>query len=363
MPHCRFHLPLRLALVALSALTGCRDAVAPEEAGQPLAASNAPPPPKPIGPVIAFQRSYWNGNSDIFRIAASGLWLKQLTSGPAADSLPAFSPNGKKLAWVRVTASESQIWVMNPDASGQTNLSNGINRDRLPIWSPDGSKILFERLVKKMWLSNWEIFVMNADGSNQVNLSQGFAAMDWQPQWSPTGAQVVFASDRGGNFEVYRVSVDGTGLVNLTQNPHDDYAPNWSPDGQTISFYRMDPVSGPVGIFTMQPDGSAQAKLTAPMFYHRWSPSGSRLAAVTEDGELTVFDADGSDLAVVAASTADIGGVAWSPNGGAIAYWSYSNRLGTRGIRVVGANDGAEQFLTNHPSDTFVNDRWPTWAP
>ena len=83
---------------------------------------------------------------------------------------------------------------------------------------------------------NWEIYVMNADGTNPINLTNHLAE-DTQPDWSPDGLQIVFSSNRDGdwekdrndNWEVYVMNADGTNPINLTNNRAWDSSPAWEP--------------------------------------------------------------------------------------------------------------------------------------
>ena len=81
--------------------------------------------------------------------------------------------------------STSQIFVMNSDGSGLTNISNNAFDDRLPSWSPDGSQIAFTSSRPSV-LAPVDIYVMNADGSNQTKLIdvalENIDAVSWSPE-------------------------------------------------------------------------------------------------------------------------------------------------------------------------------------
>ena len=96
--------------------------------------------------------------------------------------------------------------------------------DAFPTWSPDGTKIAFGSNSD----GNYEIYVMNADGSGQTNLTNN-SANDWYPSWSPDGTQITFSSERDGNAEIYFMNADGSGQLRLTDNPADDEISIWQP--------------------------------------------------------------------------------------------------------------------------------------
>ncbi len=132
--------------------------------------------------------------------------------------------------------------MLNLDGSGPTTLiTDGSGLDQEPAWSPDGSRIAFSRGP----LDSRDIYAMNADGSGQTNLTNN-PANDSDPAWSqgaavptPTApadptdepaepgpsatSQIAFTSDRDGNDEIYVMNDDGSGQTNLTTNPAQDW--------------------------------------------------------------------------------------------------------------------------------------------
>ena len=104
----------------------------------------------------------------------------------------------------------------------------------------------------------YDIFSMNPDGSDQTNLTNN-PADDSAPAWSPDGTRVAFTSDRGGDLEIFLMNADGSNQTNLTNNSADDAFSTWSPDGTRIAF-ATDRPNGE--IFVMNADGSEQTNLT-----------------------------------------------------------------------------------------------------
>jgi TolB protein len=226
----------------------------------------------------------------------------------------AFPGSNGKIAFMGGQNGNAEIFVMNPDGSGLTNLTNSPANDQDPAWSPDGQKIAFVR--------DFDIFVMNADGTGQVRLTNN-PLFDGQPTWSPDGQKIAFASSRipGGTFEIFVVNADGTGETNLTNNPADQ-SPAWSPDGSRIAFTRSTAFGS--GVFVMNADGTGQTNLTpgygsANPF---WSPDG-RIAFVSlrnaSTPDLYIMNPDGSQMEKLADTVGlnEIEG-AWSPDGNRI---------------------------------------------
>ena len=100
------------------------------------------------------------------------------------------------------------------------------------------------------------IILSNIDGSNPVQLTDH--PSDTNPEISPDGATVVFMSERAGNWEIYRVDIDGSNLIALTSDKSSDGLPTWSPDGSKIAFATNR--DGQWSVFTMDTDGSRKRR-------------------------------------------------------------------------------------------------------
>jgi WD40 repeat protein len=115
-----------------------------------------------------------------------------------------------------------EIYMMNPDGTGQTRLTSNSAYDDEAAWSPDRSRIAFMSNRD----GNTEVYVMNADGSGQMNLTNDTADALY-PDWSPDGAKIAFTSRRDGPEEIYVMKADGTGQTRLTNHPAWDWCPDW----------------------------------------------------------------------------------------------------------------------------------------
>jgi TolB protein len=265
---------------------------------------------------IAFE-SLRDGNLEIYTMDPDGSGQINISNNAAGDRFPSWSPDGSKITFSSnrddTGLFKSEIFVMNEDGSGQTRLtSNPAFFDRDPSWSPDGSKITFVTLRD----GNDEIYVMNADGSGQTRLTTN-TANDQEPRWSPDGSKIAFSSLRDGNLEIYTMNADGSGQINISNNPSNDGHPGWSPDGTEIAFWSFR--NGNLEIYTMNADGSGQTRLTTNTALDEdpdWSPDGTRIVFDSNrDGnnEIYVMNADGSGQTRLTTNTAFDSAASWQP--------------------------------------------------
>ncbi len=279
----------------------------------------------PDGTKIAFL-SYRDGNSEIYAMDADGSGPTNLTRHTSDDYYPVWSPDGTKIAFMTDREMEGsvvldarpkivvdptfnvEIFVMNADGSGPTNLTDDPFWDGYPAWSPDGTRIVFQTdrdsdTVPVVPLAivpddlGDEIYVMDADGSDPTRLSWS-PEDDRYPRWSPDGAKIAFQSDRAGNWEIYTMNPDGSGQTRLTDHPEDDTHPSWSPDGDWITF--QSERDGNEEIYRTSPAGTATARLTTSTAWDwggSWSPDGEQIVFTSErDGNQEIYrmNADGS---------------------------------------------------------------------
>jgi Tol biopolymer transport system component len=301
---------------------------------------------------------------------AGGSDQRNVSGAPALDDSPVWAPDGRQIAFLSRRDGKQEIYVVNSDGSGLRNLTRSPEHEFAPAWSPDGRKIAFTRSRDYFRRGNVALYVINADGSGERRLTQTRGRHDGNPVWSypgsavwsPDGRLLAFAAKRDGNFDVYVLNADGSGLRNLTHNPAPDFFHAWLPDGRIVFFSKRDETWQ---LYVMNADGSGLQNLTRDLglgaWGAAWSPSGEKVAFV-RDRSLYVMNADGSGRSKVA----DVGGgqpaaPAWSPDGRKLAF---SKSLGAweRGsseIFVVNTDGSGLRRLTRRPG----HDYGPVWSP
>lgn len=120
-------------------------------------------------------------NDEVYVTNADGSGPIRLTDDPSGDGLPAWSPDGKLIAFGSDRTGGGDIYVMNADGSHMKRLTKDPGVDAWPSWSPDGKEIAFARQADKDAKS--DIWVMNADGTHQVALTNSPTVNDWGPSW------------------------------------------------------------------------------------------------------------------------------------------------------------------------------------
>jgi Tol biopolymer transport system component len=305
----------------------------------------------PDGQKISFISDRY-GEEDIYIINPDGTDQTKLTESTATDSGASWSPDGKKIAFHSARNGNLEIYVMDSDGSNQTRLTDNPASDRFPSWSPDGKIISFNSDRD----GNWELYSIKADGSYLTRLTDN-PAVDRNPTWSPDSSRILFESDRDKNLDIYIMNADGSNQAKLTELPTNDGEPSWSPDGTKIAFLSYRDKN--LDVYIMNANGSNKIRLTdhpARERFPRWSPDGSRIVFdSSRDGnrEIYAMNVDGSEQTNLTNNLGYDSRASFSPDGQKITF--FSDRDLDEEVYVMDA-DGSNQInLTNNApkNETF----------
>ncbi len=229
--------------------------------------------------LIAFAACSNNGNTPIPQTktnpAASNNTIATGTptiSGTSTNPNPIHSLANTKISYENIVDGNRQIFTMNSDGSGVTQLTKGLYPNFAPAWSGDGAKIAFASIhsgVETVW-------VMKPDGSGQGQITKdqpprivdniAYPVNNENPSWSPDGTRIAYYStnlDPRGSMGIFIMKADGSNPTRLVITNQGDFivpqsAPVWSPDGSKIAFVSSRDQRGSQAIETINPDGSAE---------------------------------------------------------------------------------------------------------
>lgn len=261
----------------------------------------------------------------------------------------------------------TQIWVVNANGGSQRALTAVDEDADAPAWSLDGERIAFskrdpDRETDDVTDNQRDIYVMNPDGTEETRLTE-LADAEIDPVWSPDGKQIAFSTARGeaDKGDIYVINSDGSELRRLTDLPGVEIEPTWSPDGKRIAFStqwveRAD-------IYVMNADGSELRRLTDPAVGESspaWSPDGDRIAFTREgdgDAKIVIANEDGTEEREVPAPSEDslwVGAPVWSPDGKQLAFTADDQQA----IWVVNSDGGAARKLWSGPASEPLGLDW-----
>jgi TolB protein len=254
----------------------------------------------------------------IWRVAPGGGGAVRLTRGAyppglEVDYSPVALPDGRRFAYIRQIAGNdfavrNQVFVKSlsgpPGPLGTPLLPEAVDYKLVGLAaSPDGDQLALAASPPP--LAKPQLFLLDLDGSGMTQLTRGAAAAS-APEFSPDGNAIAFTGRTEDSGGIYEVSVDGSGLRRLTSR-RGDGAASFAPDGRHIAFNRH--VGRYKHIFVMRADGTGPRQLTSGPFTDRgpaFSPNGRRIAFSRSGGgrndDLYSVAATGSGLQLLYAS-------------------------------------------------------------
>ena len=326
---------LLVSVVALAVLAGCGGG---DSGSQPSSDDEAFPSSSTLSPLdnpISFLSSS-AGEQDIYVVDADGEGLKRLTTDPKSDLEPVWSPDGRSIAFISLRDRNAEIYVMEADGTGLTRLTDTSGKDLCcPTWSPNGSFIAFHTFKPPSSMAPLYVpsqtCVVKADGTGLTCAPGGRQTGSAQgPAWSPDSRAIAFYSNQDGNWEIYAMKADGTGLTNLTNTPEAEFNPTWSSDSRLIAYQAHR--DGGSEVYVMEADGSGPTNLTNSPGNDdnpEWSPNGKAIAFDSFRAghlEICFMGADGTASdAITPTQIPSVVGVATPSFGPPIAGSSHSN--------------------------------------
>lgn len=315
--------------------------------------------PSPNGKIL-FQSTQGSDGwvNEIYTMEADGKRQVRLTYNEFDDAHPVWSPHGDRIAFLSNRGAGYDIYLMNPDGSGERPLRGADHGGPLLTdnieWSPDGTQIMYA-VGGKIYVV--EVFAPGGGFSTAPvqNLSQSAPsyAYDNNATWSPRGSKLAFISYgcAGCLPDVFVVNADGSGRAQLTNSTAAEFAPHWTPDGRVgYESHR----TFPSNTYVVNADGTGEQLLTglvSDVSGPVWSPDGTRVVfgsagpvAAPREG-LYVMNADGTGLTFLTDEANGGGRKFWSPDGSKIvAHLSNSDFC----IDVINFNsDGTSRRATN----------------
>lgn len=252
-------------------------------------------------------------------------WLLSLTlMFSNISNIRAKAPITAKIVFASGRDGNREIYLMNSDGTQQVNISRDKADDVSPIWSPTGKQILFAS-DRDRFLGSWDLYLMDPDGKNVRRVFEKSADRR-HPVWSSDGKHIAYTKIERGEWFVYIATIDGRDEEEMAIGRLSD----WSPDGSEIVF-----LSGafdePRRISLLKVRSRKQTFLPfpkVPMWVRSpvWSPNGEKIAfAWMPEGfeveTIYIMNRDGTEVQqIVPPQGSSAGGPAWAPAGNALLY-------------------------------------------
>jgi TolB protein len=224
---------------------------------------------------------------------------------------PAWSPDGRRLAYVSFEAKKPVVYVHSLQDGKRQVAANFKGSNSAPAWSPDGARLA----VSLSRDGGSQIYLVNPDGGNVRRISES-GGIDTEPVFSPDGQSLYFTSDRGGSPQVYRMPAGGGAAQRVTFEGTYNVSPRISPDGKVLAYIARN--GGKFQVATLDLATRQTQILTdsdkdeSPSF----APNGRMILLATVNagrGVLSAVSADGRIKQRLTISAGDVREPAWGP--------------------------------------------------
>jgi TolB protein len=243
---------------------------------------------------------------------ADGENARMLMESTQSIMSPAWSPDGRKLAYVSFENGQSQVFVQELRTGARRRVSARKGVNSAPVWSPDGRQLA---LTLSKGDGNLDIYMLELSNQVLTRLTR-WSSIETEPSWSDDGTYIYFTSDRSGGPQIYRVAAKGGNPARITFEGGYNARPRISPDGSKVAVVHND--RGNYRIALVDVEESYTQVLTegsldeSPAF----APNGAMLiyaSRVGGRGVLSTVSVDGRFEQRIAAPNGEIREPAWSP--------------------------------------------------
>jgi len=290
----------------------------------------------------------YQATKSVYRLAAHRMADEMVKN--LSGEKPVFT---SKIVFVSDRDGNDELYMMDYDGQNQTRLTFNKTRDYMPAWSADGKKIAFTSYRK---LGEAGLYLLDLEAGKITPVST--RGTNFAPSFSPDGKKMVFCSTMDGNSEIYAANADGRNVKRLTFNEGAvDTAPAWSPTSREIAF--VSDRSGTPQIYIMDAEGSNLRRVSFGGTYHdspAWSPTGDRIVYVSRVEnifDLYVLNLRTNQITKLTESNARNESPSWSADGRHIAFTS--NLGGTLQIYAIDYDATNMRRLTSQGANKLAD--------